>query len=552
MELGSVMKSKELKIAYAIAIGAIVASLVYALSSYHMVEKRELQQKEQTLNAIFNERLENLERTAYDYSLWNDTIDKGLIAKDAKWVDANVGSYLINTFNIQNAYLIDSTQTVIFSFGKDKEKMYAKIKDNPVLLKSVSLAVSSFRENTKPYGFFFKDDGIIYMVGLGALTYEETSGERTLEEKAYLMLVQPMSAAVLAGISADYSIPSLSYQESDGATKLQIHDPENGQVFSLYFQDPHNFVSDMGWNLLTLAFTIFAFLYLTVIIHRKWNQSQALLVELAQANEELSQFNYKLEERVEKQTHEIVEKAERAEAANRAKSTFLSNMSHEFRTPLNGILGFAQMLRMNKEQTLSESQLGWVTQILNSGAMLLEIVNDVLDLARIESGRVEYKNELFQVRDVFSECYDLVKVLADTKDITLRGNPDTNKFVFVDRNKLKQLLFNLLTNAVKYGNEGGYVQFGCRDVENDLIEIYVEDNGVGIPRADLPLIFEPFHRVVETSSGVEGTGVGLSIVKKNAELMGGVLNVTSTFGEGTCFTLRLPAYEDEKLHKSEG
>lgn len=546
------MKSKELKIAYAIAIGAIIASLVYALSSYHMVEKRELQQKEQTLNAIFDERLEILKRTAYDYSLWNDTINEGLIAKNAKWVDTNIGSYLINTFKIQNTYLIDPTQKVIFSFGKDKEKVYAKLKNNPVLLKSVSMAVSSLRENSKSHGFFFKADDIIYMVGLCALTYEETAGERTLEEQAYLMLVQPISEQVLASISVDYSIPALSYQASDGASKLQIHDLENEQVFSLYFQDSHNFVSEMGWNLLTLAFTLFAFLYLIVIIQRKWNQSEVLLVELAQANEELSQFNYKLEERVEKQTHEIVEKVERAEAANRAKSTFLSNISHEFRTPLNGILGFAQMLRMNKEQTLNESQLAWVTQILNSGAMLLEIVNDVLDLARIESGRVEYKNELFQPREVFAECYELVKVLADKRDIVLRGNPDTNKFVFVDRIKLKQVLFNLLTNAVKYGNEGGYVQFGCRDVEHDLIEIYVEDNGVGIPRADLPLIFEPFHRVVETSSGVEGTGVGLSIVKKNAELMGGVLNVTSTFGEGTCFTLRLPAYEDENFQKSEG
>ncbi|NVJ91716.1 MAG: hypothetical protein HWE34_08670 [Methylocystaceae bacterium] len=546
------MKSKELKIAYAIAIGAIIASLVYAVSSYHKVEKRELQQKEQTLNAIFNERLETLKRTAYDNSLWNDTINKGLIAKDATWVDSNIGNYLINTFKIQNTYLINPTQEVIFSFGKDKEKIYAKIKDNPVFFKFVSMAVSSLRENVKPYGFFFKDDGIIYMVGLCALTYEETTGARTLEEQAYLVLVQPVSEKVLADISVDYSIPLLSYQESDGATTLQIHASENEQAFTLYFQDPHNFLSDMGLNLLTLTFTIFAFLYLIVIIHKKWNQSQKLLVQLAHANEELSQFNYKLEEQVEKQTHEIVEKVERAEAANRAKSTFLSNMSHEFRTPLNGILGFAQMLRMNKEQTLNESQLAWVTQILNSGAMLLEIVNDVLDLARIESGRVEYKNELFQPREVFAECYELVKVLADKRDIALRGHPDTDKFVFVDRNKLKQVLFNLLTNAVKYGNEGGYVQFGCRDVENDLIEIYVEDNGVGIPRGDLPLIFEPFHRVVETSSGVEGTGVGLSIVKKNAELMGGVLNVTSTFGEGTCFTLRLPAYEDENFQKSEG
>ncbi len=235
----------------------------------------------------------------------------------------------------------------------------------------------------------------------------------------------------------------------------------------------------------------------------------------------------------------------RAEEANEAKTVFLSNMSHEFRTPLNGILGFTQLLKMNKNQNLTDQQMDWVNQINISGGLLLEIVNDVLDLARIESGRIEYTPETFRPREVFKECYDMLKPVADSRNITVKGVPETNRLVHVDRGKLKQVLMNLVGNAVKYNKNNGYVHFGCRSQGEDKVEIYVEDNGLGIPRSELPLIFEPFHRVPDHASFVDGTGIGLSIVKKNVELMGGEITATSTNGEGTCFTITLPAKIDE-------
>lgn len=298
------------------------------------------------------------------------------------------------------------------------------------------------------------------------------------------------------------------------------------------------------WDIFPFLITLFSLIYLLSIIQRKSTQTQKLNHDLEQANIELETFNKRLEEQVQRQTVEIMEKAEKAEQANHAKSVFLSSMSHELRTPLNGILGFAQMLGLNKDQNLTAKQKAWVTQIVDSGRMLLDIINDVLDLARIESGRAVYQPEIFRPREVFKECFDIVGPIAATRHINLSGHPETDLYVYVDRSKMKQVLLNLVSNAIKYGNEGGYVKFGCRNAENHCIELYVKDNGKGIPEADLPHIFEPFRRVKETALQVEGTGVGLAIVQKNLEVMGGEIKVESTLGEGSCFSIYLKAYDE--------
>ncbi len=241
-----------------------------------------------------------------------------------------------------------------------------------------------------------------------------------------------------------------------------------------------------------------------------------------------------------KQSEQDLEKAlQDAEVANRAKSDFLSNMSHELRTPLNGILGFAQLMKMNKEENLTASQLKWVDQINSSGDLLLELVNDVLDISKIESGRIEYNAETFEPREVFEECFEIIKPIADEKNITLEGRAAPDLKVHVDKAKLKQVLLNLIGNAIKYNKTSGLVQFGCRQISPDEAELYVKDNGLGIPEEDLSLIFDPFHRSAAHAKAIEGTGVGLSIVQKYIEFMGGKIEVSSTYGKGSCFTITI-------------
>lgn len=238
--------------------------------------------------------------------------------------------------------------------------------------------------------------------------------------------------------------------------------------------------------------------------------------------------------------HDITQR-KKAEKASEAKTVFLSNMSHEFRTPLNAMLGFAQLLGMNADQNLSPKQLEWIDQISSSGNILLDIVNDVLDLARIESGRATYHPETFLPRETFKECFDIIRPLAAKKNLTLQGHPQTERAVYVDKAKLRQVLLNLLGNAVKYNRDHGHINFGCRNTDDSHLELYVQDTGLGIKQEDLCKIFEPFYRLPEYSNLVEGTGVGLSIVKKNIEMMQGTIEATSTYGVGSCFTITLPS-----------
>ncbi|MDV7338920.1 HAMP domain-containing sensor histidine kinase [Terasakiella sp. A23] len=241
-----------------------------------------------------------------------------------------------------------------------------------------------------------------------------------------------------------------------------------------------------------------------------------------------------------KHISELQSAMEKAAMGSKAKSDFLSSMSHELRTPLNSILGFSQLLENNRSGNLTQKELKQVKQINIAGAHMLELVNDVLDLARIESGHTVYAFEEIQPREIFKECYELFAPIAEEKDITLQGHPLTDRTIYVDRAKFRQVLSNLLGNAVKYNKPGGTVDFGCRAHSDTEIEIFVKDTGSGIPIEDHDLIFEKFFRSKNHSENVQGTGVGLSIVKHIVEHMGGTINLKSDVGQGSEFSIIMP------------
>ncbi|GGF54306.1 hypothetical protein GCM10011332_04630 [Terasakiella brassicae] len=536
------MKNREIKIAYLVAVLATLASIIYGGLSYNKTKNNDLSHKIQMVIVLIHEQLENLKRTAYDNSYWDDTIDKALIARDRQWADGNIGQYLLDTFGLYHTLLFDGQHNLIFTFGSAHSELTNTLTSHPVFRTAVVQTVSQKRNSPQASGFYFQNKESVYLVATSALTRESATGSRTEDEKGYLVLLKAITPTDLAKISKNFAVTNLSLQPNPDQIKFDVLDDASQSSFPLYFTPKGYSFIDLIWNLLPFLITILSLIYLLSVIQRKSIQSQKLNRDLERANTELASFNKRLEEQVRRQTVEIMEKAEKSEQANRAKSTFLSSMSHELRTPLNGILGFAQMLGLNKDQNLTAKQKAWITQIVDSGRMLLDIVNDVLDLARIESGRAVYQPEIFQPRDVFKECFDIVEPIAGARHISLSGHPETDLYVYVDRSKLKQVLLNLVSNAIKYGNDDGYVRFGCRTTDNQYIELYVEDNGKGIPEADLPHIFEPFRRVKETTTHVEGTGVGLAIVQKNLELMGGEIKVESTLGEGSRFSIYLKAY----------
>jgi PAS domain S-box-containing protein len=228
-----------------------------------------------------------------------------------------------------------------------------------------------------------------------------------------------------------------------------------------------------------------------------------------------------------------------AEEANLAKSDFLSTMSHELRSPLNAILGFAQLME-SATPLPTDSQKESIAQILQAGWHLLKLINEILDLAAIESGKVSLSSESVSLAEVMSECQAMMEPQAQQRGIGMSFPQFDNPFfVSADRTRLKQIVINLLSNAIKYNKERGTVLVECATSAPGLTRISVKDTGAGLSPEKMAQLFQPFNRLGQEVGGVAGTGIGLVVTKRLAELMGGVLGVESTAGEGSVFWCEL-------------
>ena len=240
-----------------------------------------------------------------------------------------------------------------------------------------------------------------------------------------------------------------------------------------------------------------------------------------------------------------------AETANRAKNEFLSRMSHELRTPLNAILGFGQLLEMDH---LSAEQHEGVEQILRGGRHLLGLIDEVLDIAKIEAGRLALSTEPVRISEELQETLDLIEPMATARNVLINGDRQETcrRHVLADRQRLKQVLLNLLSNAVKYNRPGGTVTLSCQETGNGRLRVKVTDTGPGIPADKMERLFTPFDRLGAEQSEVEGTGLGLSLSKRLAEAMGGTLGIESTPGLGSTFWLELTVVESplERFEKA--
>jgi PAS domain S-box-containing protein len=228
------------------------------------------------------------------------------------------------------------------------------------------------------------------------------------------------------------------------------------------------------------------------------------------------------------------------ERATKLKSKFLANMSHELRTPLNAIVGFSELLADGTPGELNDKQKRFINHIKQGSAHLLQLINDILDLSKIEAGQLELRCEDFQVKDALPEVLSTIRPLAMAKNITVRHRLEADRAVYADRVRFKQILYNLLSNAVKFTPKDGRIDIDCLERGSELC-ISVTDTGIGIRAEDQAVVFEEFRQVEgNTDAPSEGTGLGLAITKRLIEQQGGQISLESRPGEGSRFTFTLP------------
>jgi signal transduction histidine kinase/DNA-binding response OmpR family regulator len=273
-----------------------------------------------------------------------------------------------------------------------------------------------------------------------------------------------------------------------------------------------------------------------------------LLEQIQQRDTALQGAHNELEHRVQERTTQLAAankeldlRNREVERATRLKSKFLASMSHELRTPLNAIVGFSDLLAEQTAGELNDKQKRFVNHIKQGSAHLLQLINDILDLSKIEAGQLELRSETFRINEALPEVLSTIRPLAMAKQVTVQHPLEADLPIYADRVRFKQILYNLLSNAVKFTPKDGRISIECAE-NGDFVTISVTDTGIGIRAEDLEIIFEEF-RQVEGSNGAtqEGTGLGLAITKRLVEQQGGKISLTSELGRGSRFTFTLPA-----------
>ncbi|MGI0487419.1 PAS domain S-box protein [Pantanalinema rosaneae CENA516] len=378
---------------------------------------------------------------------------------------------------------------------------------------------------------------------------------RTLYTNPEVLTVTGYTAEEVQAMGASFFPSIIHTEDRQVIATFQTaiaHDRDN-QVFELEYRVRHR---QGGWRWLFDRIAVFKRDETGQVI--QYIGSAQDITERKRLEQELRQINTELESRVEERTTDLRQAMEAAEAANRAKSTFLANMSHELRTPLNAILGFAQLL--SRDLTLSAEQRQQLSIINRSGQHLLTLINDILEMSKIEAGRLYFVPQSFDLYAMLNTLEEMFQIRAIEKGIQfiVDREPTLPHYIETDENKLRQILINLVGNAIKFTPSGQVVLHIRRpetnragDSTNTLrLEFAVEDTGIGIDPDELDHLFEPFIQSHHRHVSQEGTGLGLPISRQFVQLLGGELTVHSTPGTGSIFTVTIPVRLAEAIDKT--
>jgi signal transduction histidine kinase/ActR/RegA family two-component response regulator len=413
------------------------------------------------------------------------------------------------------------------------------------LVSVVSMAVFP-RQRWESYRFLFNLNGMLITTAVTCLLFVATggrSGAPMLERDLPALLISTVGFYIV-----NTFLVSAAVGLSTGSGVLAVWKDKYLWSAPSYFAGA---ALAMILGLMVGRFGIYSLLLclpLSALLYYSYRLYVETLEEKQKHVDDIQRMNRDLERKVRERTDELEilnQKLKESNAelirANNLKSEFLANMSHELRTPLNAIIGFSELLLEHGPRSLGDSQREYVSDILSSGRHLLELINDILDLSKIEAGKMRLALDEFDLGQVAEEVMMILRVEASRKDIRLEAELETGaRDVVADRAKLKQILTNLLSNAVKFTPPGGRVRLGAARRQGRL-EVRVEDTGIGIRKEDQERIFAAFIQVDGSyARKYQGTGLGLTLVKRFVEMHGGTIVVESEVGKGSTFRFTLP------------
>lgn len=538
---------------FILAVGVTFLILFVILAFYkYKQEKQILDSSEQKyigdMNALFEMKSSQMSKSLFDYTYWNEFV-AAIGKNDSSWYQENV-EFSSDVYDVDYACV----------YNKNFEVVYEQYNSSSIDSNIISSEAIHHLYKTRFANYFLNLKGKIVEVCAASVHPTIDPGHDKTEPEGYLLVVREFDQKFLSDMQqicgSEIYLASSDTLDDAGRftlkTKKELLGWDGKPVAWVVFR--RNLDLNSGATQIAM-YSMFAFVLLTLLIFilfaKKWisrplelvtdilktdNPESILLLKSAPA--EFGQIGYLFDDHV-KQKYDLQEAKERAEKSDRLKSAFLANMSHEIRTPMNSILGFSGLLEDEFDESIRAQYL---KLIQSNGDNLMRLLNDLIDLSKIEAGDLSLRYSNFSVQKMFAELKGIFSnELQKRKKFNVELNyvlPDVDINLYSDPNRIRQVLSNLLTNASKFTVDGTIV-FGCQIV-NDEVIFSVCDTGTGIPEEDQKNIFERFTKYNYDSLNSEGSGIGLSIVQKIVDMLGGRIWVKSVYGDGSSFYFSIP------------